>query len=674
VDAAGNVYFADYYDNRIRKIALATGIITTIAGTGTGGFSGDNGLATQAELNSPWGLTLDVAGDQYVVDRGNRVIRKIDAATGIIRTVAGGGLGCAAQTDSFGDNCAATSAAFRDPYGLHFDGAGNLFVADGASGLVRKVNMSSSAFDFPQTDVGSSSSIQTIMVSNIGNAPLSFTSLTASENFSIDSGTTTCSISSPVASGDSCQIGIIFAPTAAGSLSGDLTLTDNSLNFSGNTHLVHLSGTATGGKLPSTTSLTSSTNPATLGQTVTLTATVSATGTPTGTVAFNDGPTTLGTVGMNTSGQATYSTSSLTQGTHQITAFYSGDSQFNGSTSAALQQVILVQTAISISNIPNSATYGGNFAPTFAYSGDGTPSVSSSTTATCTVSANMVVSFIAVGACTLTAHATAGATYAAVTGNPQSFQIAQAKPAISINNIPVNAQYAGNFVPTYAYLGDGTTSVTSSTPTTCAVANATVNFVGIGTCTLTAHANATLNSAAATGGPQSFTIAQATPSVLVNNIPNSPVYGGTFTPVYSYVGNGKTSTTSSTPNTCTISNKGVVSFVRASTCTLVAHATATTNYAAATGSPQTFSIAQASASISIKNVPNSAKRGGSFTPAYSYAGDGAPSTISNTPATCTVSGAIVNFGASGTCSLVAQATAGVNYAPSVGNAQSFTIK
>ena len=125
---------------------------------------------------------------------------------------------------------------------------------------------------------------------------------------------------------------------------------------------------------------------------------------------------------------------------------------------------------------------------------------------------------------------------------------------------------------------------------------------------------------------------------------------------------------------CTVSSIGVVKFLGAGECTLTAHVTATTNYAAATRSPQSFTIAQATTPIKIKNIPSNAKKGGSFTPTYTYVGDGAPSTVSSTPAICIVAGSIVNFSASGTCTLTAQATAGTNYKATAGSPKSFAIK
>ena len=99
-DGAGNFYIADYNNNRIRKVT-PDGTITTVAGNGTGGFSGDGGLATGAQLRQPERVALDGAGNLYIADIGNGRVRKVTPA-GIISTVAGGGHGCTGQTDSLG--------------------------------------------------------------------------------------------------------------------------------------------------------------------------------------------------------------------------------------------------------------------------------------------------------------------------------------------------------------------------------------------------------------------------------------------------------------------------------------------------------------------------------------------------------------------------------------------
>ena len=184
---------------------------------------------------------------------------------------------------------------------------------------------------------------------------------------------------------------------------------------------------------------------------------------------------------------------------------------------------------ISINNIPMSAVYGGSFTPAYSYSGTGTPteSTTSSTTTVCTVLSNGSVSFVGVGTCTLTPSATATADNSAVTGAPQSFQVGMATATISISNIPMNAVYNGTFTPTYAYSGTGTPteSTTSTTTTVCTVSGSTVNFIGVGTCTLTAKATATTDDMAATGNPQNFIVGKA-PQAITFTQPTSPVTYG----------------------------------------------------------------------------------------------------------------------------------------------------
>jgi hypothetical protein len=327
-------------------------------------------------------------------------------------------------------------------------------------------------------------------------------------------------------------------------------------------------------------------------------------------------------------------------------------------------------TAISISNIPSSAVYGGSFTPSFTYLGDGAKSVTSSTSTTCAVSGG-AVSFAGPGTCTLTAHAAAGTYFKAVDGTPQSFTIAQATATISVSNVPANAVYGGSFTPTFAYNGDGTTSVTSGTTAVCTVSGTAVSFVGIGACTLNAHATAGINYKAVDGTPQSFTIGQATPTLSISNIPLNAVYGGSFAPAFAYNGDGTASVTSTTA-TCTVSG-GQVSFVGAGVCTLTAHGGNGTNYTAVDGARQSFTIGQATPTLSVSNIPLNAVYGGSFTPAFAYNGDGTASVVSGATATCTVSGGVVSFVGAGPCVLTAHATAGTNYKAGDGTPQSFTI-
>jgi trimeric autotransporter adhesin len=132
VDSAGNIYIADSGNNRIRKVTPA-GIISTVAGNGARGYGGDGDAATSAKLNSPSGVAVDSAGDLYIADRDNRRIRKVTLA-GTITTVAGNG-----DFGYSGDGGAATSAKLNSPSGVAVDSAGNLYIADSGNHRIRKV-------------------------------------------------------------------------------------------------------------------------------------------------------------------------------------------------------------------------------------------------------------------------------------------------------------------------------------------------------------------------------------------------------------------------------------------------------------------------------------------------------------------------------------------------------
>jgi hypothetical protein len=132
VDGQGNVYVCEREGNSIRKID-PTGVITTIAGTGKAGYAGDGGDAKKATFKGPKGIRADAAGNLYVVDTENQAIRKIDARTGIITTVAGG------QKGSGGDGGPASRAGLDRPHGCVVDPAGTLYIADTNNHRVRAV-------------------------------------------------------------------------------------------------------------------------------------------------------------------------------------------------------------------------------------------------------------------------------------------------------------------------------------------------------------------------------------------------------------------------------------------------------------------------------------------------------------------------------------------------------
>ncbi len=134
-DGAGNYYISDAYNHRVRKVS-ASGIITTFAGNGTSGYSGDGGAATAAKLNQPTCLAIDGSGNIYISDIYSNVIRKVNTS-GIITTYAGSG-----SAGFSGDGGPATAARFNYPYGIAFDGSGNMYVADEYNHRIRKINTS----------------------------------------------------------------------------------------------------------------------------------------------------------------------------------------------------------------------------------------------------------------------------------------------------------------------------------------------------------------------------------------------------------------------------------------------------------------------------------------------------------------------------------------------------
>ncbi len=317
--------------------------------------------------------------------------------------------------------------------------------------------------------------------------------------------------------------------------------------------------------------------------------------------------------------------------------------------------------------------YGGSFSPSAtASSGE---QVSFMASGPCTA-AGAVTS---VGLCTITASAPGG-TASGTTYSPasvsQSFTIFPAVIKVTATNVNLNyGQAIPAMLSTYSgFVNSENSLVISGSPALSTTATSTSNpgsypiVVSTGTLAATNYSFRYING--------TLTIQTATPTISIGNLPASGVFGGGFTPTYLYSGTGSPieSVISTTPGVCSVSG-GLVSFVGVGPCTLTASATATTDYAAATGTPQTFSVSQATPTISIGNIPASAVYGGSFTPTYVYSGTGSPtkSVASTTTTVCSVSGSTVNFAGLGTCTLKASVTATTDDTAVTGNPQSFTV-
>ena len=237
-DAAGNIYIADTGNSEVRKITVATGIITTVAGNGSQGSTGDGGLATSATLNAPSQIAVDAAGNIYIACAGSSSVRMVSAATGNISTVAGTG-----TASTGGDGGLATSGSLSSPLSLTLDGKDDLYIADTNNSRVAEVPGTTTKLTFPTTNTGKTSAAQTVTVTNFGNQSLTFSALSITTPYTQTvSGGTDCSSKTTLTVGASCLVSVAFAPSTGGTITGTLTLTDNALGVSTATQMISLTG------------------------------------------------------------------------------------------------------------------------------------------------------------------------------------------------------------------------------------------------------------------------------------------------------------------------------------------------------------------------------------------------------------------------------------------------
>ena len=234
LDNAGNVYVSESASALVQKVNLQTGSVTTVAGGGIGcagetDASGDGCPATQVKLTNPGSVALDTGGNLYIADVGAGVVRMVGGSTGLISTAAGGGSGCSGQSDSVGDGCLATSAQIA-PAGIALDGKANLYVADSTGERVRKVDVADPpSLVFPDTPVASSSASIFVTAESVGKAPLNLGGFDLTgQNFGIDETNLTCTVTTRVlTAGQTCYVGIFFAPRVTGPITSAVTFADD---------------------------------------------------------------------------------------------------------------------------------------------------------------------------------------------------------------------------------------------------------------------------------------------------------------------------------------------------------------------------------------------------------------------------------------------------------------
>ncbi len=358
VDGVGNLYVADSKNNRIREVTAANGFISTVAGNGTAGYTASQDMGTTAatatSLNFPQTVAVDAAGNLYIGDLSNNRVRKVTAATAFISTVAGNGTaGYTASQDT--GTTASTATSLNLPFGVTLDGAGNLYIADYSNHRIRKVTASAALLAFPNTAINGTSANQTVTVNNTGNADLTLTIPSTGQNPSVPnyftrSNSSTCpqlstsSSAGTLAAGATCTEILSFTPTMAGAVTSNLIFTDNSLNATGATQAITMTGTtatvltvaAVGQNIPSGTASI------TLEFTVGYGGNTAPTGTPTLTV--NGSATGVGTIACTGKAghrncTATYDTSTLAAGTYTIAAAQPGDSTYTAASATAILTV-----------------------------------------------------------------------------------------------------------------------------------------------------------------------------------------------------------------------------------------------------------------------------------------------------------------------------------------------
>ena len=239
MDGSGNVFIVDFGDNRIRRVDVATQNISTVALNGLPTFGGDGGPATSASMEDPLEVAVDPAGNLFIGGGYDDVVRRVDAATQTITTVAGD----ATQPLTLGfsgDGGLATKAIIGN-IGLAIDGAGNLFIADFGNNRIRHVHLtptgilSPRSIDFGNVALGQTSLPTPVTLSNTGGDDLQITSIAANGDFAQQN-----DCAKLLAPDQSCTVTVTFTPTKLGQRSGNLTITDNGPNGS---QKVKLTGT-----------------------------------------------------------------------------------------------------------------------------------------------------------------------------------------------------------------------------------------------------------------------------------------------------------------------------------------------------------------------------------------------------------------------------------------------
>jgi sugar lactone lactonase YvrE len=541
-DQYGNVYIADDGPNaRIRVVygggspsinpaaklivlmnpfitTPIQGYIYTIAGTGTAGYTGDGGLANIANLDFPYSLSLDAAGNIYFPEEASNHLRRIDVGDGIIRTIGGYAATAFPVGNAAGDGGVATSADLSRPYGATVDALGNVYIADGSNDRLRFISSTAYPLTFASTAVGSTSPGQTVTAVSNGNLPFDFSAFVlngqSGQFAQVSSGTTLipqCALGTPLTAGSSCTTALTFSPHSDGTVTGTEV-------FAGSapTQTVQLIGTATGGT--ASTTLLTLPSTAVYGSTVQVSASVTAGGSPvtSGTVVFSNGTQTIATVSLGASGTAATTLPNYPVGNDTITATYSAASTANllsaSSSTISITPATLTVTATNQSLVYLQPVPALTYTITGFVNNDtqsvvtGAPSLS--TTATSTSADGVYPINCATG--TLSA-----ANYIFTCINGSLTVSGATAQTITFNPIPNQVYGAASFTLNPTSTSGLPVTLTVSGPAT--LNGSTLTVTGVGTVIVQATQPGNAVYRAATPVPQTFTVTPAPLTIVVAN-------------------------------------------------------------------------------------------------------------------------------------------------------------
>jgi hypothetical protein len=441
VDGSGNVFVADQNHNAVKEIVAVGGVVSSSSAVNTVGSG----------FNYPYGVAVDSSGNVFVADTNNSAVKQIVAGTG----------GAASGTVNSSSTVNTLGSGFSYPAGVTVDGSGNVFVADAGNSAVKEIDLSDPpSLSFASTEVGSTSSDspQTVTVANSGNATLTFTALTPATDFNFSGTDTTCTASTSLTAGNSCLLGVVFAPQSVNAgFTESVSATNNTLNVAGTIQAICVSGAGTVSvATPTIMGVSPSSGPATGGTTVTITGTnfTGVTGVKFGTTAAT---------GV-TFGSATSITATSPAGTGTVDVTVTTPNGTSATSSS--DQFTYVATAPTITFTVANQTYGA--APfTVAATSNSSGAITYSVVSGSATIVGSTVTLTGVGTVVLQASEAAAGNYASGT-QTATFTVAQATLTLTLtaNNATrvygtANPVFTGT--PTGQQSGDTFTEAFSTT-------------------------------------------------------------------------------------------------------------------------------------------------------------------------------------------------------------------